>query len=609
MVFSGQTGSDNVPERTREKDRWTLSLLLWVGLSLGCGALPNRASWPEPDLAVPRTTKAGGDGWVVPGGEGTALALAEVAYSQAYQELAREQADCVDHFYRAATHAWCDLEQQLAERHAFGGRAAEIYRSSLTALIREGQRHQRLDPQRGLRVRTGSGWQLVPVAYYGFVGNPEHFQRFVTVGDYRTKELNATYRSPGAGVPLVGIYHREPPAPFLRNGQRFGATCLLRPVPESGVTGIEGAHVLEFHDPLRISAITMRACSVALARDLTAPTAHMLSTAQRDYFQAFRQPNDNPSEMGLYMLEAYQPGKIPLVLIHGLLSDPLTWANVANEIVAQPDLTARYQIWGFQYPTGEPFLRSAARLRSQMHQLRTRVDPHHTDTALTQTVLVGHSMGGLISKLQVTHSGDMLWRAVANQPFEQIRTTDQTRLALGEIAFFSPSPMVSRVVFIGTPHRGSVWARRPIGRIASGLVELSSDRQAAHDQLVRDNPGVFSNEFRRRIPTSVDLLEPSSPLLNAIEQLPIDQRVRLNSIVGRGRWMPGNGDSDGVVPVTSARFDRAESEKIVRAGHSRLQTSPEAVEELLRILRHHLAESSSHRLTITWQRPSRHRAR
>ena len=99
-------------------------------------------------------------------------------------------------------------------------------------------------------------------------------------------------------------------------------------------------------------------------------------------------------------------------------------------------------------------------------------------------VLVGHSLGGLVAQLQVTYSYDILWRHVARQPIEAVRTTPQIREELQRKLFFDPSPLVKRVVFMATPHHGSNMARRLVGRAASKFVHYSADEEAAYRQLM-----------------------------------------------------------------------------------------------------------------------------
>jgi pimeloyl-ACP methyl ester carboxylesterase len=329
---------------------------------------------------------------------------------------------------------------------------------------------------------------------------------------------------------------------------------------------------------------------VALARDITAPLAYASLGNDREWITDFLQPGTNNAKDGLMMIEPYQPGKIPVLMVHGLLSDPSTWADLANELRAHPDLNDRYQWWAFRYASGEPFLRSAGELRRQLVEVRETYDPQRRDPALSQIVVVGHSMGGLIAKLQVTESGDRLWNSTAKIPLASVRTSEQTRQQLQSEYFFRPSSDITRVVFIGTPHQGSVWAQRPVGRIASAMVETPPEREAQFKQVMRDNPGASRNISDGRFPTSIDLLKPSNELLVATAQLPYSDRVRVHSIIGTRRTTWKGEPSDGVVPVSSARLLNVTSEKLVDEVHTDLQRNPESVAEVIRILRIHLAE-------------------
>ncbi|MFN9911994.1 MAG: esterase/lipase family protein, partial [Pirellulaceae bacterium] len=115
------------------------------------------------------------------------------------------------------------------------------------------------------------------------------------------------------------------------------------------------------------------------------------ASGDRDYLRAFLQPGSTrPDASGLFMMEAYQAGKIPVVFVHGLLSDRLTWANMANEVRCQPDLMANFQFWSYEYPTGEPFVKSAVRLRQELQAAMAYVDPTDQDPALKHLILVGH---------------------------------------------------------------------------------------------------------------------------------------------------------------------------------------------------------------------------
>jgi pimeloyl-ACP methyl ester carboxylesterase len=382
---------------------------------------------------------------------------------------------------------------------------------------------------------------------------------------------------------------------FLPKRSVFAAT--LRLDVAQGDFGTEqdenslGGCQLELSDPLRVDQVVVGDHSHALAKDLSASLAYILRDERRTYLNNFINPRAASGESRLYTLEPYQPRKIPVVLVHGLLSDPFTWVEMVNELRAHPGFVDHFQIWVFEYPTGEQFLRSAAELRKQFALARQTFDPSDNDPQICNTVLVGHSMGGLISKLQVTSSGDQVWRSVANRPLDQIVMPENLRQELAEIFYFGPSPCVSRVVFMATPHRGSSFATRWIGRVGSSFVSMPEDQRQQHRELIDRNPGVFSDEVSRRIPTSIDMLEPKSLLLNAIKTLPVSERVRLHSVIGNRCWRLGHGRSDGVVPVESAREPRAVTERLIRAKHGQVNEHPESIQELLLILNEHLQTS------------------
>ena len=164
------------------------------------------------------------------------------------------------------------------------------------------------------------------------------------------------------------------------------------------------------------------------------------------------------------------------------------------------------------------------------------------------------------------------------------------RNKLGNAFFFDPVPSVRRVVFIATPHLGSSYARRCIGRATSSLVRPDPKDEDLHRQLVLSNPGVFTGQMRSRLPNSVDLLEPENRVLLAISKLRFSSQVRYHSIIGTGYHMRG-GDGDKVVLVKSAEQAGASSQKLVVAKHTEVHRKPESAAELTRILIENMSSS------------------
>lgn len=233
------------------------------------------------------------------------------------------------------------------------------------------------------------------------------------------------------------------------------------------------------------------------------------------------------------MLAPYKPGKIPIVLIHGLFSEPMTWTDMINELENEPEIYARYQIWAFRFPTDGRFLESAAAMRKMLKQLRQRVDPLGTDLALDRMVVVGHSLGGLIAKGQTIESEGLVWEAIAKGPFQGLRGNPSEIATTAQEVYFQPSPTIRRVVYIGTPTTappllevfGQVWRAHHHPRNPATL---------AHREFLERNSDIFRPRLRDCSATMLDQLEPNQPTLLAMNRARRAPWITTNSIMGEG---------------------------------------------------------------------------
>ena len=210
---------------------------------------------------------------------------------------------------------------------------------------------------------------------------------------------------------------------------------------------------------------------------------------------------------------------------------------------------------------------------------------------LQNLVLVGHSMGGLHAKLQVVDSGTAIWDSIAKRPIEQVTILPEHQSFVRNAFFFEPSPFVKRVVYIATPHAGSGLASRGVGRLASVTVRSPPGPTQVHDAVVALNPDAFWPYFAKKLPTTIDVLEPTSPMLRAVHGLKVPCWVTTHSIIGSAHHSLLAGPDDCVVPVSSARVGGVVSERLVPASHTKVHHHPQTVEELRRILTLHLQES------------------
>jgi len=500
----------------------------------------------------------------------------------------RRAQDCaVDLYYRAAVQAADGLQKLppgLCDRED-----ERVYRQALCGLIDAGQRYGRLDPRRQLIVVCG-GTRVVPLRYFGFAWRQDDFSRLRLADRQTNRDIAHHYASPGLGLPLVGervaACRQEV---FFVPWQPFAVTAVLRPATDAATpatVALPSEYVLDLYNPLVFDTVAWGGVLRPLARDLTAPLAATINEVPRQYLRGFTAPSDTSVQPQLVMLEPYQRGKIPVVFIHGLYSDPITWADMVNELRAQRDLYDRCQFWVFRYPTGGDLLESAAVLRERLHLARDTFDGQGTDPAMDAMVLVGHSLGGLVSKMQVTTSYDLLWREIARQPFDALRAPAEVQMRLARAFFFEPVPMVKRVILIGTPHRGSGMTRRLVARLGSALVSFGSQEDAAYRQLIDQNPDLFKPNVKRRRPTTITLLDPDSPLLAGLGQMPVSCATRLHSIIGAGGINPLSEPGDGVVAASSARH-YGDSELFVSAQHEKLHRHPASINEVARVLRLH----------------------
>jgi len=287
----------------------------------------------------------------------------------------------------------------------------------------------------------------------------------------------------------------------------------------------------------------------------------------------------------LTQLQPFDPARTPVIFVHGLQETPASWTPMIDSLRNDPWIREHYQFWVYSYPSGYPYPYSAALFRQDLDGI-DRAFPNHK-----RVVLIGHSMGGMICRLMITDAGEKIWRDFFSTPPAKTPLASDTRKLLEESLVFSHRPDVQRVIFISTPHRGSKLASGGIGRIGAALVRtprLFTSVYTSTKPLLVSDPAART---LKRMPNSVDTLEPNDRFVQAVDKLPITRGIPYHSIMGdRGRGNTPN-SSDGVVPYWSSHLDGAQSELIVDSGHD-AETNPEAIKEVGRILKLNLARSN-----------------
>ncbi|MEM9366576.1 MAG: hypothetical protein AAGD07_11320 [Planctomycetota bacterium] len=584
-----------------------------------------------------------------------AYALAELSYVEGKKaDRAGRTSDALNHYGMSLTTSYQYLfGPQLREvRNEFDPQfraVCDLYNESLEDTLRVLCAENRLRPGQTYTIQTADRQFVIRTEMRGG-WKPDEFDHYEFCSDYEIKTLRNRHTTFGLGVPLIAVRKRNEGDPvrekYYPDGLSYATTAMMRcsadatqPVPvggsmvrsvgyEESVTDVDGKArlasgprgdasdvelrspvpmtqapttpvcVLEFFDPLRANQIHLADQWVPLETDLTTPLAFFLDSPEyrkRDTAtEGLLEPDDVQSRRGLYMLEPYDPNRIPVLMVHGLWSSPLTWMDMFNDLRSFPEIRERYQFWFYLYPSGQPFWSSATQLRGDLFEMRKTFDPAARDAPLDQMVLVGHSMGGLISRMQTIDSGDDFWNLVSNQPRENLKGPPEAVNKLVSALEFHPNQSIRRVITIGTPHRGSELASPLTRWLARHIIELPRMAVSTGKQLARDNPGFFRDTRLLTEATAIDSLTPESPIFPVMMKAKRSPHVKYHSIIGVLKDPPlfaGRGyKGDGVVEYASASVDDVESELVVDAKHSEIQTTGKATFEVREILLQHLKE-------------------
>jgi len=537
--------------------------------------------------------------FVLQGGEDRLLALAELSFFHAQESGDRS------YYLAAAVYAYALLYpvaqngvplDPIERRYRL---VYDLYNLGLAQGLHRAEGDE-VDLTPGRRsLPFGSLEIAVEVSDFTWLGY--RLDHFVPATSLAVRGLRNRYMRPGVGAALVaGLAQQDavasvPGARRIGPGTRIPVTAFLRlEDPRGSLAGGAVKGRLELYPQDRATSVSVDGHEQPLETDPTAALALWLehSPVWDAEMRGLLQlgilewiPRDRADD-GLFLLEPFRADRIPIVLVHGTASSPARWAELVNELRGDPRIRERYQIWLFTYDTGYPIGYSAGRLRRALERTLSELDPAGTAPALRRMVIIGHSQGGLLAKLTVVDSGDRFWRNVSDVPLDSVDLDARVREIVRESVFFTPEPFVERVIFVATPHRGSYLAGPRVAQLTSWLLGLplrltrrtfAALTQGEEAQLMR---------LIERLPTSIDNMSPTNRFIETLAPIPIAPGVRVNSIIAVKDDGPVEDGGDGVVRYRSAHLEAADSELIVRSGHS-VQGNPEAIEEIRRILLEH----------------------
>jgi pimeloyl-ACP methyl ester carboxylesterase len=543
---------------------------------------------PEGAIAAMHAIAAAGRG-----GEDEVITLAEMAY------LHGEKSQQRPYFLAAAVYSFAFLfpEKGQPPPSPYDPRlrlAADLYSLGITHGFASTD---------GATVEFKSGGYALPFGSLYVAVNPSGFEwhnrRIVALAPLQEIDIRGfanRYRHPGIGAPLAATTQ---PIVAERGMQvaprmKLPMTAVLRlDEPRRQLARKELRAELNLYNTHDTATTTIAGQRVPLEADETAALAYVLASPEiweRELKAFFSGMFSESIPTQLSSIDAYRPGRIPIVFVHGTASSAGRWGDMVNDLLDDSRIRDRYQFWFFTYDTGNPVLYSAMQLREPLREAARKLDPADADPALSEMVVIGHSQGGLLAKAMAIDTGDRIWNAIAYKPIDEIDLSPEQRDLLRGALFFKPVPNVRRVVFISTPHRGSYLTGYSASELLGRFLTLPVRIVQTGAELATRNADEFKVNPRKLGSGSLFGMTSSNPVVQTMAATPVAPGVHAHSIIAVAGNGPVEGSDDGVVEYSSSHLDGVDSEYIVRSTHSS-QSNPHTIEEVRRILLLHAADA------------------
>ncbi len=479
-----------------------------------------------------------------------------------------------------AVRTWSDLKQGKTP----SDEAIDDYNRAVLGSVSQAAPKWAEGGQDGIRIRTGSGELPLRVDSTRIPGIALSEQ--VLPADHVQVRRGLRHESvvEGVGVPLIVKKPRSDSDPMIPETGLW--------VPATAVLNLDrpASPVLEVLDPTTESRLRAGSTSFPLAANYTAAFARDFKDRQFQFqsIAALIRFEDYADRIGLYRVTPFHPDKEPCIFIHGINSSPSTWDEVLNRLYADESIRERYEFWTFGYPTGAPIPYMAAELREAIAgMLAFRKANGAREQRIT---LVGHSMGGLLSKAMTFSSGDAEWNRLFTVPVDRLDVPEEDREALRRMIYFDAIPEVRRVVFCAVPHRGADIVETPGARLLGDLIQVPTQLLLLSTRILTLTPQALTPqgyEFARDRLTSLDQLGTKAWTTAEFLNKPLNPVVSYHSLIGnvRGAMVPLGKTGDGVVPYRSSHLDGVASELVVSpAGHA-VHRTEKGTAEIHRILR------------------------
>ncbi|EXB47200.1 esterase/lipase family protein [Acinetobacter sp. 1000160] len=540
-----------------------------------------------------------------------------------YEQCLDQELEALDKSIRYS-YAYLFKTARQPQERIFDNRQVQIrdfYNQALTKLVNV---HSLRNPAKTITptIKIGKSIYTIDIQSYQRLQNMQ-LEKFISSYNMNFSGLRAINRRDGFGSDFVAVfpssentahgdnkYILDPLSfdypngvnPNIHKARYLAATIIAQ--PKNAAATINDVlnnpnFEVKVYDPYSVEKVSIAGKEYSLAANFSAPyglwlaennlgTAAYLTLIDRD--QHLTMPH-------LYMLEPYNPNKKVIVLVHGLASSPEAWIAVTNDIMGDPVLREHYQVWQVFYSTNMPILESRFQIYALLKQAFASLNPK--DAAAQDAVLIGHSMGGIISRLLVSNAD------ISKEALTMMNSRQQARLrkhpVIGERLKMEPIANFDRAIFLASPHRGTDYADRWFTLAARKIIKLPAtflttlaDTLTSDDMDLKEFVKTLTNDVIQNGPSD---LSKKSKFMELTATIPPEKGLVFHSIMGN---VTKSNDpeliTDGIVPYKSAHLDGAVSEKIFTGGHS-IQETPEAVLELRRILREHLVDHGLYKPT------------
>lgn len=502
-------------------------------------------------------------------------------------------------------YAYLFATQRPAQQRLFDNRQVQVrdfYNVAVSRFIAEQFSEQQTPAIEDLQLNNGQ--ISIDIQDHGQLFKQQPPEQLVAADELSFRGLRTVNRRDGFGVEFVAVMPKataNPNAQIETNiypSRYLPISIVLRPSGQSAAQMLHSNQFkLDIYNPYQHTEAELTTDSTQnLAANFSAPYGLWLAKTNlaEAAYRSLLALDETHTAPKLYLLEPYQPNKRVIILLHGLASSPEAWVNLTNDIFGDPVLREGYQVWQIFYPTNMPMLESRLKIQHLIDSTYQQVDPKQQHIASQQSVLIGHSMGGVIGRLMLSDTD------LSKTAFTEFNATDRQRLLeIPEIAAYfrlNALPQVQRAVFVSSPFRGTDYADRWFTLALRNIIRLPvSFLKAIDDAIVRAR---IDQNLMQRITDAglLDFQNGASELSQQSRFMKITAAVKMkadlpyHSIMGQIEPTQHDRDSsDGIVPYHSSHLAGAVSEQLIQGGHS-IQSSPEAVLELRRILRLHLRE-------------------